>query len=333
MKSDLYSELFGLIASLDDHKDDVTLGGNTPMASEPVRFINESSLSFIGQANSGIEQDGEQFKVKTALFGLLGPIGSLPYVYSEIVSRADRANDPAMRDFFDILSHRSTSLMYRAWRKNRMWLEHHPGAVLEKQRKISQMIEGFAGISALPERIAWLDIERDRVLFSADVFPRRVRNANGLRQLLVRQFGMDFRIEEFVGNWEPLPEEARSGFSQSGTMMRLGYNTIIGSRTWQVQSNFRVVISFPTAEEYRKLQPGSESLRRIQLTIRLYCTPDLASRIQIIVRGDVIAPGKLGDSGESGVMLGWNTVAGAPDKNKNYTFSICRDYNQSRMST
>ena len=111
MKSDLYTELFGLIASLDDQKDDVTLGGNTPMASEPVRFINESSLSFIGQANSGIEQDSEQFKVKTALFGLLGPIGSLPYVYSEIVSRADRANDPAMRDFFDILRHRSTSLM------------------------------------------------------------------------------------------------------------------------------------------------------------------------------------------------------------------------------
>jgi len=160
-----------------------------------------------------------------------------------------------------------------------------------------------------------------------------VRNARGLRQLLNRQFGMQFQIEEFVGNWEPLPEEARSNFSRTGSKLRLGYNTIVGQRTWQVQSTFRVIIAHPTVSQYRELQPGSESLRRMQLMVRLYCTPELSFRIHIVVRGDAIEPGKLGDPGSGGAMLGWNTLLGEPDRNRDYSFSICRDYNESRMST
>jgi type VI secretion system protein ImpH len=333
MNSDLYSELFGLVAVLDDKAAHATLGGTAPIDSEPVRFSSDSSLAFLGNAAKEVSEDGAQTEIKSALFSLLGPIGALPYVYSETVSRADRANETAIRSFFDLFNHRSTSLMYRAWRKSRMWLENHPGAAAEQQRKISGMLEGFTGISALPERIAWLDFERDRILASADIFPRRVRNANGLRQLLIRQFGMAFQIEEFVGNWEPLPDEARSVFSGSGSKLRLGYNTIVGSRTWQVQSTFRVIISHPTIKQYGELRPGSESLRRMQLVVRLYCTPELSFRIHIIVRGDAIAPGKLGDPGRRGAMLGWNTVLGEPDKNRDYSFSICRDYNEGRMTT
>lgn len=333
MNYDPYTELFARVAALDDSRPKATLGGTTPAEAEPVRFTNELSMAFIGRTHTKVQDKPGQAEVKTSLFGLLGPIGAMPFVYSELVSRADRANDTAIKDFFNVFSHRSASLMYLAWRKSRMSLEFRPGATAEKQKKISSMLEGFTGVSELPERIAWLDFERDRALFSADLFARRVRNAHGLQQLLNRQFGMDFTIEEFVGNWEPLPDEARSSFGNPDNKMRLGYNTIVGSRTWQVQSNFRVVISFPTAEQYRKLQPGSESLRRIQLAIRLYCTPELMSRIQIVVRGDVINPGSIGAPGENGAMLGWNTVVGAPDKDKNYVFSICRDYNQSRMST
>ena len=333
MKADLYSELFGLVAMLDDRREDATLGNSTDIDREPVLFRSGSSLGFPGQAASGIDEREGKTAITTALFSLLGPIGALPYVYSEEVSRADRANDTAMREFFDIFNHRSASLMYRAWRKNRMWLEKQPGASRDQQLKLSGMLEGFSGVSDLPSRIAWLDMERSRVLSCADLLSRRVRNARGLRQLLTRQFGMRFRIEEFVGNWEALPEEARSVFSPTGSALRLGYNTIVGTRTWQVQSTFRVIIAHPTQAQYRELQPGSESLRRMQLAVRLYCTPELSFRIQIVVRGDTIEPGQLGAPGGGAAMLGWNTVLGEPDRDREYSFSICRDYNESRMST
>lgn len=332
MKADLYSELFGLVAALDNRAVNTTLGSMTPVDKEPLRFRSDSSLEFIARAIKEVDASGEQPEVTTALFSLFGPIGALPYVYSESISRADRANETALGNFYEIFNHRSLSLMYRAWRKSRIWLETHPGTRKWEQRKLSSIIEGLSGITSLPDRIAWLDIDRNRLLSCADILPRRVRNADGLRQLLNRQFKMEFQVEEFVGNWEELSDEARSKFSSDKSSPRLGYNTILGSRTWQAQSTFKVVIIQPSLEQYRLLQPGSDSLRRMQLMIRLYCTPELSFRIQIIVRGDTIERGKIGSSGQSGVMLGWNTVLGFPSKNRDYSFSICRDYNESRMS-
>lgn len=330
MKGDLYSELFGLIASLDETSNETSIGGTTFWAQEPITLKGDTSLAFLSKAASKQTFKDGKNEVTSALFSLMGPMGALPYVYSEQVSRADRANDTAMRDFFDLFNHRSASLMYRAWRKNRVWLEQHPGGERSQQRKFSGLLEGIIGVSDLPKRIAWLEFDRDSALSSADLLSRRVRNARGLKQLLRRQFRMNIHIDEFVGAWEELPEEAQSTFS-SGDGLRLGHNTIIGRQTWQVQSTFGVVINKPNSQQYKTLQPGSDALRRMQLVVRLYCTPELAFKIKIIVRGDVIEPGTLGTGEAGGAMLGWNTVLGQPDPDREYSFSICKDYNASRM--
>jgi type VI secretion system protein ImpH len=332
MKADHYSELFGLVALLDDSVADATLGGQTPIAEEPLLFRNRPSLFFPAGPARVVDEGGNQPIVDTGIFGLLGPIGALPYVYSEMVARSTRANEKAIEDFFAIFSHRSTSLMYRAWRKNRAALEHQPGAASERQRKFSAMLEGLVGATDLPERIAWLEFERNRVLSCADLFSRRVRSANGLRRALRRQFQMEFEIEEFVGNWEILPEEAKSRFGASGSNMRLGYNTIVGNRTWQVQSTFRVVVHHPSASQYRALQPGSESLRLMQLVVSLYCPPELSFRLHIVIKGNAIEAGPLGGA-VGGAMLGWNSVLGGPDPERDYQLSICRNYNESRMKS
>ena len=331
MNPDRYSELFGLVALLDDAVPDATLGGSTPIQEEPLQFDNEAALAFDGQAATRARSEEGQPRLSTTLFGLLGPIGSMPYVYTEMVARASRSNEEGLRDFFGIFSHRSTSLMYRAWRKSRLWLEKHPGARADQQHKFSRMLEGFTGTAAMPQRIAWLDFERERLLSCSDLFARRVRSADGLRRLLNRQFGMSFEIDEFVGNWEQLPDEAKSRFVPGGSNLRLAYNTIIGNRTWQVQSTFRVVIRHPSAAQYRSLQPNSESLRLLQLAIRSYCTAELSFRIHIVVAGSAVLPGTLDGGEHGGAMLGWNTLAGTPDKTRDYSFSICRDYNESRM--
>jgi type VI secretion system protein ImpH len=332
MRADHYSELFGLVALVDDSCPDATLGGQSPINKEPLLFENKPSLSFPATATRELTGSGEQPVIGTGIFGLLGTIGALPYVYTEMVARSSRANEKAMEDFLAIFSHRSTSLMYRAWRKNRYALEHQPGAASDRQRKFSAMLEGFVGATDLPDRIAWLEFERNRILSCADLFSRRVRSASGLRKALRRQFQMEFEIEEFVGTWEALPDEARSRFGAAGSNMRLGYNTIIGNRTWQVQSNFRVLVHHPSVSQYRALQPGSESLRLMQLVISLYCPPELSFRLHIVINGSAIESGPLGGT-EGGAMLGWNTVLGSPDPERDYQLSICRNYNESRMKT
>lgn len=331
MSADPYSTLFALAAALDDRAASGGLGDETPPDREPLHFVNEHALTFIQSPGEVTGEPGEgPIRLETALFGLLGPIGPMPYFYSEIVARTERDNETALRDFLGILSHRAASLMYRAWRKHRVHLERQPHARRSVQGRYSQLVAALTGSSDMPDRIAWLDVARSRPPAAPDLFLRRVRNAKGLRQLLQRQFAMDFEVEEFVGAWESLPEDARSALGGSRRPV-LGRNTLLGRRVWQVQSTFSVVVRHPTPQQYALLRPGSDSLRRIQIAIRMYCTAELAFRLRIIVRGGTLTAGSLG-GGEGAAMLGWNTVAGAPDPDRDYVFSICRDYNAKRMA-
>ena len=147
MNQDLYSELFAEIAWLDDRAEQGRLGHTTPLAEEPLRFGIEASLAFPETAIRRQVRQQEE-RLATAIFGLFGPIGALPFVYSEELALADREHSDAMREFFSLINHRSVSLMYRAWRKSRMWLEHQPREAPDQRDKVSSMVQGFCSVAA-----------------------------------------------------------------------------------------------------------------------------------------------------------------------------------------
>jgi type VI secretion system protein ImpH len=331
VREDPYDSLFALAAAFDHRRTDGTIGDETAPSREPLKFSNEHALRFIDSAARVVGDPGApRVEIETALFGLLGSIGPLPYFYSEVVARTERENETALRDFLAILSHRATSLMYRAWRKSRLNLEEHSGASRSLQHKYRNLIAGLVGAADMPQRIAWLDMQGGTPLAAPDLFTRRVRSARGLQQLLQRQFGVRVEIEEFVGAWEELPDDVRSALG-GPRPPGLGRTSLLGRRVWQVQSTIGIVVKYPDRQQYARLKPDSESLRRIQLAVRMYCTADLAFRLRIVVSGKTLPSGTLG-GGEGGAMLGWNTLAGSPRPDQDYVFSICRDYNAKRMN-
>ncbi|MEM1141388.1 MAG: type VI secretion system baseplate subunit TssG [Pseudomonadota bacterium] len=329
MSFDPYSELFSNVAHFDDAAATGTVGDDTDPSREPVVLTNEHRLSFVSDSYRNRETP-DALIVQSALFGLLGPISPLPYHYSESVALAARENKPALKDFLAVLSRRAMSLLYRAWRKSRLAYERHPGANRENQQKFTSLLTGLTGAYGMPERMAWLDISASRPQHAPDLFIREVRNASGLTQYLSRLFAMPFELEEFVGAWESLPASALPSLGTSGTRPSLGVNTVLGARVWQVQSTFRLVIVKPNRVQYDALKPGSESLRRIQLAIRMYCTAELAFRIKILISGSEITAGTLGGR-NAPAILGWNSVSGNPDPNRLYAINICKDYNEERM--
>ncbi|MFT7287923.1 MAG: type VI secretion system protein ImpH [Halieaceae bacterium] len=329
--SDPYATLFEMVAAYDDRDTVNTIGNQTTIAREPARFENEHALGYMEKATTSFK-DGK-LSLNTALFGLLGIVGPLPYFYSEITARSERKNEAALRDFLGIFSHRATSLMYKAWRKSQIGFERQPGADDGQQRKYARLLASLSGASFMPERIAWLDVRASGPLSAPDLFVRRVRNAKGLRHFLSRQFGMRFEVQEFVGAWEVLADDARSAIGVRHREPALGVDTLLGSRVWQAQSTIRIVVEHPSPEQYELLRPGSDSLRRIQLAIRMYCTAEVAFRLRITINGKDIKPGRPGSSKTGGAMLGWNTIAGKPDTDRNYQLSISRDYNTDRMAS
>ncbi|MEM6483566.1 MAG: type VI secretion system baseplate subunit TssG [Pseudomonadota bacterium] len=329
MSFDPYSELFANAAHIDDAAATGAVGDETAPEEEPVEFVNEHRLTFVVSAYRN-SATSDSTAVHSPLFGLLGPISPLPYHYSDAVALASRENKPALKGFLAVLSRRATSLLYRAWRKSRLTYERHPGASSENQQKFTAMLTGLTGAQGMPERMAWLDVSSSRPQHAPDLFVREARNSSGLIQYLSRLFSMPFEVEEFVGAWESLPQAALPSLGSAGTRPSLGLNTVLGARIWQVQSNFRLLIVKPDKQQYAALKPGSESLRRIQLAVRMYCTAELAFRIRILISGSQMAAGTLGGQAAPAI-LGWNSFSGNPDPGRLYTINVCKDYNEVRM--
>ena len=330
MSFEPYSSLFAELATVDDHDNVGSVGDDTAPADEPIELLNRHALAFSARTHE-LRSGGDRPGLITPAFGLLGTIGPLPYHYSEMVARSERVNQVALRDFMAIFSHRAISLLYRAWRKSRISREHMPGAAAAAQSKFSSAIAGLSGSTDLADRMAWLDLAGKKPEQAPDLFVRGVRNASGLTQFLRRQFSMPFEVEELVGTWEHVPEATLPSLGPGDIVPSLGRNTILGKRVWQVQSTFRLLILKPNKSQYELLKPGSESLRRIQLATRMYCTAELAFRIRIVVSGKELEPGTLGSSNKPAI-LGWNTTAGNPEPGRSYFLTICKDYNEKRMN-
>src|SRR5262245_44942531 len=99
------------------------VGRDGPPAKEVARFHVRPGLAFPASAidRLGRPEGPESPPAMTVNFlGLTGPSGVLPHVYTDLIQARQRAGDPSLGAFLDLLNHRLLSLFYRAWEKHRV---------------------------------------------------------------------------------------------------------------------------------------------------------------------------------------------------------------------
>lgn len=325
--------LMGVLVRAERQNPDYPIGTDTQYRDEKVHIHVEPGLS-MPVAESQTKLSGGHTEVTTSTYGLWGVVGAMPYVYSEIIERSVRAKEFAVRDFLNIFNQRAVSLLFRGWKKSRICQE-------PKQRdeegtaRHAALLESLAGLRTLPDSMCRLPVDHDGLLSCTDLFARRVRSALAFEQLLKRQFDLDFRLTEFVGQWLYLPRAIRSrlgsvptGFQQA----QLGCNAIIGSISWQAQSHFSVDVLHPTKAQYWQLKPASTQLQMIQMTVRLFVGPDLDFFLVVFVRAASIPRMPLSTNPGNAMVLGWNSVIGSPPDEREYRVKITRNYNTWRST-
>ena len=115
------------------YPDHAALGAWDDPAREVVRLSVPPSLSFPPSEIARIELPADaddddpilgakarrtQARMAIRFFGLTGPQGVLPHVYTEHASARTRERDTAFRDFLDLFHHRALSLFYRGWERH-----------------------------------------------------------------------------------------------------------------------------------------------------------------------------------------------------------------------
>jgi type VI secretion system protein ImpH len=254
-------------------------------ADEPVRLSQDPSLAFRATALSQVEDggDGGPARVSVSFFGAFGPHGPLPLHFTEYAyERRRHHGDRAFIGFFDIFHHRLLSLLYRAWADAQPTVSHDRPEDDYFARRLGALI----GIKRSAAELSQVDYG---CLFTAGHFVGRTRHAEGLKKVLRACLQVDVEIEEFVGEWLRLPDDAcwrlprgnRGAVTCPGV---LGETTRVGTEVWDQQASFRVILGPLGFSDYQRFLPGGSRLPRLLELIERYVGPELHWELRLVLR-------------------------------------------------
>lgn len=299
-------DLFALMRRLEANTEAYPKWGHAnKYRDEVLQFGQEPSSMFASSTLAKLYQYNNGRKPKLAInsFGLFGPNGAMPLVFTEYVKeRMAHHGDYTLSDFVDIFHNRLIMLFYRAW------ADANACASLDRSdeaftRYIASLCA--AGLSAterdsVPAHARW---------YRAGHLLRQVRNAEGLQQILRDFFKVPVRVEEFVARWLPLctQEQTRLGNIQ-GT--QLGVDAVLGRRVMGKQHHFRIHLGPLSLEQYNQFLPNSPQYQQIRDWVRTYTGMEFTWDLRLALRQSVARVGvRLGKQKQ----LGWNTWLGDKD--------------------
>ena len=283
------------------HLDNPRIGESLRPGEDPVRFGQEPSAAFAPSSISAFTpaEEGRKPRMEVLLFGLFGPNGPLPLHLTEHAKDRERnSNDPTFSRFADIFHHRMLSLFYRAWANAQPTVNFDRP---EEDRFALDLGATFGlGMPSLKKRDAMPDLAK---LHYAGWFASQTRSADGLESIVADFFKLPAMIQQFVGNWMEIPVEGRFRLGESMDTGALGMTAIIGARVWDRQNKFRIIMGPLDLEDYDRLLPGRDGLKRLIAVVRNYIGDELNWDLNLILKKEQVPPLRLGGEGQ----LGWTT--------------------------
>lgn len=298
------------------------------------RFVSDQDLKFptaaVTQARA--PRTGNAPELTVSLFGLLGPLGVLPYAYTEHAIEAHHANNDALRAFFDIFQHRAVTLFYRASSKYRIAVssEQHDPDANSKPDAFTSALRGVTGL-ALPSTANRLAFSDRTVLHHAGIFSGEVRSLTSLEALLTSELEVPVTIIPFVGEWVEVPpqEQTRLGGLDDGLHAQLGTSAMAGSRSWVAQQHFRIHVGAVDAQTLDALLPSGPLSGLIADLVELVCGFEFSFDLNVTVQADAVPAARLaaGPQDTGGARLGqtaWILSAPSPVDRSDAIFSVGR---------
>jgi type VI secretion system protein ImpH len=268
---------------------------------DPIRFCQEPYLAFPPSAISKVTGDPltNVSRMYVHFMGLFGPNGPLPLAFTEYArERVLHHNDYTLARFLDTFHHRIISLFYRAWAVNQQVVSYEQVGRDRIAEYIATMFgqgaDTFHGRDTVPDG--------SKLHYSGRLVGT-ARNAEGLEALLQDFFQIKTRVETFVGEWISLPLDSLCKLGQSPRTGTVGSTAIVGSRIWECQYKFRIIMGPMGYRDYQRMLPGGDSLKRLIDWVRNYIGDELAWDVQLILKKEEVPAAQLGKSG----MLGWST--------------------------
>lgn len=284
-------------------RDRQSVGGFVPPDQEVVRFVANPDLAFPASQIRSLDTAADPPRMQVNFFGLQGPNGVLPLVYSELVTERLRARDATLTEFFDIFNHRMLSLFYQAWEK------HHFAVRYEREGSdpLSHCLEALTGIGT-PGLTGRLEVDDDSILFYSGLMSLTPRSPLALEQLLSDYFGVKAQVEPFVGAWRKLEPQYQCQIGEAtGYSEQLGWGAVAGDEIWDVQSRARVKLGPLTRKQYDGFLKGGAAHAALRSLLRFFAGDAIDFEVQLVLKREDVPKPSLDAAWGDGPRLGWVT--------------------------
>jgi type VI secretion system protein ImpH len=279
-------------------------------ATEAARFGARPALAFPASQIQSIQpREGEPPFVEVNFMGVDGPLGVLPYAYTELILERLRQKDTALRDFLDIFNHRIVSLFYQAWEKYRFTVAYERGELDRFSHHLLDLIG--LGTAGLQKR---QDTADDSLIYYSGLLGLNTRSAAALEQILSDYFDAPVSVEQFVGAWQPLEESNQCQLGEeTGPSEQLGCGVVVGDEIWDQQSRVRLRLGPLTIDQYRNFLPGGDAWKELRAIARFFTRDEFDVEAQFVLRREDVPPCELAGESADAPRLGWSTwVKSAP---------------------
>lgn len=281
------------------HPDRPRIGESARPQDDAVRFGQKPSLAFTPSALAELRFGAHgTAHLDVNFFGLTGANGPLPQHLTDYVrDRLRNANDPTLARFLDIFHHRMIALFYRGW------ASAQPTVSLDREHgdRFANYMASLIGLGmpSLRQRDAVPDVAK---FHHAGQLASHSRNAGGLAAILTDYFQVPVAIEQFVGHWMRLPDDSLCQLRSGAMAQVLGSSTVLGSKVWNCQHKFRVVIGPLDLDDYQRMLPGGASFERLRAWVRNYAGMAYDWDIKLRLKRQAVPPLALGKA-----RMGWTS--------------------------
>lgn len=277
---------------------------------EAVHFRVNPRLGFPASQIQELEFSDEGPADMTVNFmGLTGPLGALPYTYSELILERIKAKDHGVAAFFDIFNHRAISLFYRAWQRSRFPVTYSAGAQDLFTRYLLDLIG--MGTGGLRNR---QEIDDEALLHYVSLVAMQSRSAVALEQMIEDYFEVPVEIQQFSGAWYNLDASTQCAMTELDTASRqLGGGAVVGDAIWDRQARVRIRLGPLALERYCDFLPGESAYRALRDLTRFFTNQCLEFELQLVLDRTQTPGTELDFDAPNPARLGWVTWAKTKD--------------------
>jgi type VI secretion system protein ImpH len=272
---------------------------------EVVRIRSNPSLKFppsqIHKLEEVVDEETGETRIEMTVnfMGMVGIAGVLPIHYSELINERRRYSDTAMGDFLDMFSHRIVSLFFKAWEKYRFPIQYERG-----EDDFTSFMFDWVGLGTKGLR-GRMGLDDERLLPYSGLIQQKPHSASALEQLLSDYYGVPAVVKQFFGQWLELDDESITKLSVANSV--LGVDALVGTRVWDQQSKFRLVLGAMSFVQFQNFLPNGNAHEPLKAIIRFMTGLELDFDLQLVLQSKQVPSCILTTRAKRRPRLGWTS--------------------------